>query len=130
MLGQKYGFCPFPPKISISEFEALTAAIEDTDDKDLIEEWFKRDDNAVPPEYLLQPVTSKFPGFVNPSSKETRKAAWKGWLGVFERLRSILRTAAAKALSKDAAYKYCVSGENFFFFVTTFMANKCVLHTI
>jgi hypothetical protein len=112
LLGQKYGYCPFPPKIPTNEYESLLASIEDAGDKDLIGQWFKQDDNAVPPEYVLQPITSKFPAFVNPPSREARKAACKGWWEVFEKLQSILKSAAAKALSKDAGQKYCVSGES------------------
>ena len=38
----------------------------------LLTEWFLRDDNAVPPIYVLQPITAKFP-YYNDESEENEE---------------------------------------------------------
>ena len=57
-LGQKYGYRPFPVKIHVAEFEKLLNAVDKQDDAALLKHWFWRDDNSVPAQYLLQPITS------------------------------------------------------------------------
>ena len=109
-LCQKYGYRPFPHSIPADEFDSLSAAIEDQDDKDILQSWFKRDDNAIPPEYTLQPISSQFPDFVNPPSKEVKQQVLKEWWEVFLRLQGVLRKAAVKALTKEAAHRYQQSG--------------------
>ena len=109
-LCQKYGYRPFPHIIPCDEFESLLAVIEDENDKDFLDAWFKRDDNAVPAKYVLQPISSQFPDFVAPTSKEAKQQALREWWNVFLMLQSILRKAAEETLSKDAAHRYQQSG--------------------
>lgn len=105
-LCQKYGYRPFPRNIPADEFDSLSAIVENQDDKDLLQAWFKFDSNAIPPEYVLQPISSQFPDFVNPPSKEAKQQALKDWWDVFLRLQSVLRKAAAKGLHADSANRY------------------------
>ena len=109
-MSQKYGYRPFPRTISASEFDSLFAAIEDEDDKRLLQVWFKLDDNAIPPEYVLQLISSQFPDFLDPPTIEARQHALKEWWDVFLSLQNALRKAAAKTLPEDAAHKYLQSG--------------------
>ncbi|EDO47107.1 predicted protein, partial [Nematostella vectensis] len=95
-LGQKYGYRPFPPKIPASEFEKLASAVGSKEDKDLLYHWFRRDDNIVPAEYLLQPIT-------------LRKKASGEWWAAFERMQVVFREAADKALTnKKDRLKYYI----------------------
>ncbi len=55
LLGQRYGWLPIPPYIRANEFENLVTQITDADKKELLKQWYRRDDNAVPAEYVLQP---------------------------------------------------------------------------
>ena len=52
LLGQRYGWRPLPTKIKATEFEILLWHVPLTE-RDFLLEWYKLDENAVPPEYLL-----------------------------------------------------------------------------
>lgn len=58
-MGQKYGSRPFPTHIPQSEFELLMSVMRDDEEVlNLINTWFKIDDNSIPPCYVLQPINS------------------------------------------------------------------------
>jgi len=85
LLGDRYGWRPLPAEIPESEFQQLFSAIEQTttsafdEDMALLNRWYRRDDNAVPPERVLQARDSTF----NES-----------------RLRVILQQAASQAMTE------------------------------
>ena len=54
LLGDRYGWQPPPPQVPGSEFEQILHGLSD-DDAGMLHAWYRRDDNAVPPEYVLQP---------------------------------------------------------------------------
>jgi WD40 repeat protein len=54
LLGDRYGWCPPPPKIPAAEFEQIRDAVTG-EEQAFLDKWYLRDDNAQPPEYLLQP---------------------------------------------------------------------------
>ena len=60
--GQKYGFRPFPANIFVDEFDSIIVQVSD-DEKQLLKQWFQRDDNNDPAQYVLQPITSKLAHF-------------------------------------------------------------------
>src|SRR5208337_4743897 len=55
LLGQRYGWRPLPSRIEAHEFEAVRDRVATEEYRSLVENWYRRDDNVVPPEYLLQP---------------------------------------------------------------------------
>jgi hypothetical protein len=55
LLGQRYGWRPLPARIEACEFETVRDRIAGPEDRGLVDSWYQRDDNAVPPEYLLKP---------------------------------------------------------------------------
>ena len=59
LLGERYGWCPLPPQIDAAELEPLLAQVSDRAQAHL-RQWYWRDDNAAPPEYLLQPRKGRF----------------------------------------------------------------------
>lgn len=59
LLGERYGWCPLPAHIEAAEFEAVRNRIAPRD-RSLIGSWYKRDDNSVPPEYLLKARTGEW----------------------------------------------------------------------
>ena len=59
LLGERYGWLPLPARIEAEEFGKICDRVADAD-KRLVNDWYERDDNAVPPEYLLKPRTGEF----------------------------------------------------------------------
>ena len=97
LLGDRYGWRPLPEEISADEFENLKMRIADHKDQQLLAQWYHRDDNAVPPAYILQPRTGEF------EKSET-------WQPVEDDLHEILSRAAGQAFSEpDQFFKYAAS---------------------
>ena len=85
--------------------------MENQEDQTLLRRWFKLDNNAIPPEYVLQPISSQFPNVVNPSDKEARNQALNEWWDVFLTLWNALSNVAVKVLEKEQVHKYFMSGK-------------------
>ena len=62
-MGQKYGYRPLQPRVEASEFERLLEAVQSDEDVDLLKHWYWRDDNSIPPVYVLQPISSRLPHY-------------------------------------------------------------------
>ena len=54
LLGEKYGWQPIPEIIPGYEMDAILKVLSE-DVKTLINKWYRLDENAIPPEYVLQP---------------------------------------------------------------------------
>ncbi len=56
LLGDRYGFRPIPSSVPAGEFEALLSMADQLDlgGRDLLPQWYCRDDNALPAQYILQ----------------------------------------------------------------------------
>lgn len=98
LLGQRYGYRPIPAKILSSEFNILMKYTSNEDDENLIKKWYLHDENSLPSEYVLQPVT-------------------EDWENVSSKLAVVLQsivTAANEAGSIDDSEKkkYFSSGES------------------
>ena len=95
LLGNRYGWRPPPPQIPAVEFEQLMLAVA-SDKLPLLKDWYKKDENAVPPEYCLQPRErgGKYESYAawNPIERELRDA--------------LLKAALDVGLREDAAAKY------------------------
>lgn len=75
LLGDKYGWQPIPEIIPEIEMDSILKVLSENE-KRLIEKWYWRDDNAVPPEYVLQPRTDALKEYAawEPVEKDLRKA--------------------------------------------------------
>jgi WD40 repeat protein len=94
LLGERYGWRPIPARIEAQELERVCSCVADETDRRLINAWYERDDNAIPPEYLLKARTGEF---VNNDH----------WGKTEQRLHSILRGAAREArLTPESLIKY------------------------
>ncbi|XP_038054566.1 NACHT and WD repeat domain-containing protein 2-like [Patiria miniata] len=117
-LCQKYGYRPFPPKIENDEFKILRQTLVDNDKPmETLDTWFIRDDNCVPPLYVLQPISSKLPYFNRQDEPEKMKANQGEWWTTFELIQGQLRFAANEAekqglLTAEQARKYRISVTN------------------
>jgi NACHT domain- and WD repeat-containing protein len=97
LLGNRYGWCPLPYEIPAFEFEQIIENIADHGERLLVESWYWRDENAVPPTYFLQPRTDEF---VDPQK----------WASTEEMLHSILEREAVKTLlPSEELRKYTTS---------------------
>ena len=93
---------------------AATSDSEVTSHWNVIEEWYKRDENALPPVYVLQPISSKIENY-NSSSNEERQAAAERWNDTNATLQTTLRKAASVArdnnsISAEEAQTFFISG--------------------
>ncbi|WP_321421356.1 tetratricopeptide repeat protein [uncultured Methanobacterium sp.] len=96
LLGDKYGWHPVPYEIPTSEFEEIYK-LTNEEDKALLDMWFWRDDNAVPPVYDLQPRTGEYEDY-------------DAWMEVENRLNYILRSAVLQMdLGEKDRLKYFAS---------------------
>lgn len=57
LMGDRYGWRPLPPAIEAAEFATIRtrARALALPHRDLLEQWYRRDDNAVPAAYVLRP---------------------------------------------------------------------------
>jgi len=81
LLGDRYGWRPLPPQIPEHEFEEICRRISAAE-QERLREWYRNDDNAVPPEYRLKP---RKPG--------GEYEDYDAWSEVEAELRSILLNA-------------------------------------
>jgi len=84
LLGDRYGWRPLPARIEAAEFEALLERLN-VGERDRLLGWYRRDDNAVPPEYGLLPRQGEFVDADSWAREETA-------------LRAILRRAVDQVL--------------------------------
>lgn len=59
LLGQRYGWRPLPAHIPAEEFEQILDRVSESQ-RGLLGQWYRRDDDAVPPECCLQPRTGEY----------------------------------------------------------------------
>ncbi|KAF3835779.1 hypothetical protein F7725_028337 [Dissostichus mawsoni] len=64
-----------------------------------LNQWYLKDNNAVPPTYVLQPITDHFPHFgdLQPGSEAQRDDSLLSWRFTETKLLQLLRSAAAAA---------------------------------
>lgn len=87
LLGDRYGWNPLPPRVDAVEFARLLEAIKERD-RGVVTRWYRRDDNAIPPHYVLLPRTAEF-------------VAAEHWEVEERKLLGLLRRAAQKLSRKD-----------------------------
>jgi hypothetical protein len=59
LLGGRYGWRPAPYEIQAALFEHISQRAN-AEDGELLQQWYRRDDNAVPAVYCLQPRTDDY----------------------------------------------------------------------
>ena len=99
LLGDRYGWRPPPPQIPADEFDRLLARVPDDEDRTFLEDWYVRDDNAVPAERCLAP-------------REDAMEAYDMWQPVERRLVFLLSAAVAGTeLEDDPRYGASATGQ-------------------
>ena len=57
-------------------------------------EWYAEDENAEPPEMVLQPISSKLPNFLNKLIPEEQERDQRKWFEILTSLQETLRYVA------------------------------------
>ncbi len=91
LVGQLHGGCVPPSTIRADEFEAIYTCVIGHTNFSLLAEWYKKDSNASPDVYILQPVSSK------PGSQ---------WSDVKVKLQELLQRGASVAFPRGEINKY------------------------
>ncbi len=75
-LGQRYGSKTLPSRIEEREFKVLLESLETagSESAQLVHQWYRRNENTVPPEYVLTPISAHFPDFLSQVSLIPRKS--------------------------------------------------------
>ncbi|XP_039667435.1 NACHT domain- and WD repeat-containing protein 1 [Perca fluviatilis] len=91
LLGNRYGERCLPRRVPEKQFELLLSKLsKNRDGAALLTRWFLRDDNAVPPSYVLQPIACGDPGPESEPRRDTETT-----------LLQLLRTAANAAAAGE-----------------------------
>lgn len=97
LLGDRYGWQPLPDEIPAADWTRLLDCLQDHADTDLLQEWYRRDDNRVPTAFALQ---ARHGAYADPST----------WAVTEARIVRAVRAGAARAgFEGEAALKYCAS---------------------
>ena len=88
LLGDKYGWQPIPEIIPKDEMIAIQGVLDEKS-KALIQNWYKRDENAIPWEYVLQPKP-RLEADETKRTEEIRELEYNQWKPIETQLREIL----------------------------------------
>lgn len=116
LIGDKYGFRPLPNRIKSTEFRALRRCLIELDvATDILDTWYKEDLNAIPPEHLLQPISSVLKNFTNRNEPDLQMLDQRIWQAIQERLHELLLIGSSRLVKqgrmteKDQSLKYSIS---------------------
>jgi hypothetical protein len=111
LLGDRYGWRPAPYEIPADEYAGIRDLSDSGEDRRLLDRWYERDDNAVPPVYVLRPRTLEFEAGAGDAEKErTREEERASWQRTEGALRGIFARAVPRmALADDRRVKYLAS---------------------
>ena len=100
LLGDRYGWRPLPEEISTDEFAQLAKTVaKEPITLEILEQWYRRDANAVPPVHVLRsrrdPPDPQEPPHWTDFSRDDRNRDGRGWLAVQELLWSVVNETFA-----------------------------------
>ena len=136
LLGDRYGSRPIPATIPEAEMDLILAKVVSGPDQDLLQEWYIKDTNAKPPEYVLQEIYKNM-GLKSRDSEnyeeEISKAREK-WKNVEDQLKECLRKCVRQcvadgSIGKEHAERYFWSGkvkEARYFFLSPFYYSNSI----
>ncbi|NXQ89424.1 NWD2 protein, partial [Nyctibius grandis] len=94
LLGEKYGNIRIPGEVESAEFEMiLDAAVEAKLETRILEEWYCRDENAVPPAYYLRPKSEMLRNYQNTMESSSNSMNENKWQDISEEIKKIFKTA-------------------------------------
>ncbi len=116
LIGDRYGYRPFPSQIPSKEFELFIKLASSEDiDTTILSTWYKIDENTLDKLYQLLPITTHYPNYS--SSDKALMAAdrdgwWKTFLDLQRNICALVRAAVAKGeMTAERGHIYLQSGE-------------------
>ena len=108
LLGDRYGWQPLPAEIPDNEFEQLEKHVSSGSDRSLLTRWYKKDDNAVPAVYCIQPRAVPIQAHAPDSEKKrARDEESIQWRKTEASLRQILRDGIRSiSITEEQKIKY------------------------
>jgi len=99
---QKYGYRPIPSEIDTAELGILREALVSMgNDVHLIDKWYRKDNNKVPPESVLLPISTHLVHFLNKRQPKLQARDAGIWWGTLGKLQLMLRKAAKALYQND-----------------------------
>ena len=116
LVGDRYGYRPFPATIPLKEFQTLLdIGLANGVCTRILSMWYKLDYNTVPKVFQLIPITEHYPNY---SSKETvlreadRGGWWKTFLSIQGTFWTLAKIAVAEGkITEERAHTYLQSSE-------------------
>ncbi|XP_050411152.1 NACHT and WD repeat domain-containing protein 2 isoform X2 [Patella vulgata] len=105
LYAQRYGWCPYPTEISETDYNILTDGLQ-YKEKELIDKWYKYDENRIPAEYVILPVTKIYPDYTKNEKQEQGQNSFGTDSAEFTKI--IARQAVSK-MSREGQRKYITS---------------------
>ncbi|XP_014210635.1 NACHT and WD repeat domain-containing protein 2 [Copidosoma floridanum] len=114
-LGQKYGYRPIPTYVLSSELEMLRNELDSQGtDVGVLDTWYKKDSNAVPPTSILQPISSILKNFNNKRIPKLQQEDQAIWWETMVKMQKMFRKGAQSLFNngkfdKDTMHNYFMS---------------------
>ncbi|XP_044733634.1 NACHT and WD repeat domain-containing protein 2 [Chrysoperla carnea] len=114
-LGQKYGYRPIPTYILSSELQLLRDELAATGhDVILLDTWYRKDSNAVPPISVLQPISSILVNFNNKRIPKLQAEDQAMWWDILGKMQKLFRKASSSlyeqgVIDKEIMHNYFMS---------------------
>ncbi len=96
---QKYGYRPLPTRVLDLEFQMI-CEVSAKDDVELLNKWYKLDQNSVPPKYILLKISTYYKHFCNKAQKALMEQDQGLWWKTMAQLNIIIRKATKKVILK------------------------------
>ncbi len=88
MAGDRYGWIPLPYVIEKNEYKNILQLVENNEDKELLNSWYKLDENQIPASYIL-------------TERKNEYEKYEAWEKIETKLRDILQRVVLKTNIKE-----------------------------
>ncbi|XP_078401349.1 NACHT and WD repeat domain-containing protein 2 [Cetorhinus maximus] len=115
LIGEQYGSVSLPAEIEANEFEVILCRSQNEGlSTRLLENWYQRDENSVPPVYYLRSKTDVLPDYCNKTVGRAREVAHAIWRDSFTEMKMIFNETVKMCLKEgtikpEQAQKYFAS---------------------
>ncbi|XP_020391854.2 NACHT and WD repeat domain-containing protein 2-like [Rhincodon typus] len=115
LIGEQYGSASLPAEIEASEFEVILCKSQNEGHcTRLLQNWYQRDENAVPPAYYLRSKIDVLPNYCNKIEGRAKEVAHTAWRDSFAEMKVIFNETVKMCVKEgtikpDQARKYFTS---------------------